>query len=113
MATGDEPDPGFRQIEIIGSMEDQALTGTVCFSRQAAVIGYIGNEPGDVRVHPKGSGQENPPVFRDSGVPVHQEIQDRFTRDFRVTALDELTQLHLVPEQHDVFGTHAHGNQVG
>jgi hypothetical protein len=30
-----------------------------------------------------------------------------------VSALDGLAQLHLVPEQHDIFGTHAHGNYIG
>jgi hypothetical protein len=64
MMTGNESDPGFREDEIIGALEHQALAGTMCFRRQAAVIGHFGNEPGDVRMHPKGFGQKNSPVFR-------------------------------------------------
>ena len=59
MKAGNESNPGFREVEIIGALKYQTLAGTVDFRRQAAVVGHLGNEPGDVRVHPKGFGQGN------------------------------------------------------
>jgi hypothetical protein len=80
MKAGNESDPGFREVEIIGALQHQALAGTVCFSRQAAVVGYLGYEPGDVRVHPIGFGQENSPVFRQVfGHVINEMSPSRFT----------------------------------
>jgi hypothetical protein len=89
MKAGDESDPGFREVEIIGAMENQALAGTVRFSCQAPIVGHLGNEPGDVRVHPIGSRQGAPHLhqglFMFGDGAVRWGVLDRFGRLIKKT----------------------------
>ena len=64
-------------------------------------------------MHPVRCFQKNAALRCDGRFAIEQIVECRIATAPGVYALDRLAQLHLIAEQDQVFGAHAHGDHVG
>lgn len=113
-ATSTNFNPGVRQGVGIGRRVDQQrLDGSAIIGLEPSVVDRVRDEATELRMHTARDRQEDALGRRNCRLLPHQVLQRRQAGTTRMVALDRLSQLHLVADQHDVSGADAHGDGVG